>query len=133
MEVRKIRQELYVHRTQVVKALAHPLRLAIIDLLSAKEEICVCELVDILDCDQPSLSKHLAILKNAGVITSSRDGTRVMYQICTPYIIPCIKNFFYCIDRVLKTDLENKEQNLAALVLRADETENNLIQEDGCR
>ncbi|MGD0622372.1 MAG: metalloregulator ArsR/SmtB family transcription factor [Thermacetogeniaceae bacterium] len=105
----------------MVKALAHPLRLAIIDLLSADEERCVCELVDALDCDQPSLSKHLAILKNAGVITSSRDGTRMLYRLCTP----CIKNFFDCIDRVLRTDLKIKEQELAALVMPENEAENN--------
>ncbi len=121
MEVLKIRQELYFHRAQVVKALAHPLRLAIIDLLSADEERCVCELVEALDYDQPSLSKHLAILKNAGVVTSRRDGTKVLYQLCTP----CIKNFFDCIDRVLRTDLKNKEQGLAALTMPEDEVENN--------
>jgi ArsR family transcriptional regulator len=121
MEVLKIIQELYFHRTQVVKALAHPLRLAIVDLLSANEERCVCELVDALDCDQPSLSKHLSILKNAGVIASRRDGTKVLYRLCTP----CIKNFFDCIDRVLRTGLKTKEQELAALVMPEDEVENN--------
>ena len=68
--------------------------------------------MEALDCDQPSLSKHLSILKNAGVITSRRDGTRVLYRLCCP----CIKNFFDCIDRVLKDDLQTKERELAGLV-----------------
>ncbi len=116
-EVFKINQELYFHRAQVIKALAHPLRLAIIDLLSADEERCACELVESLNCDQPSLSKHLAILKNAGLIATRREGTRVLCQLRTP----CIVNMFSCIDRVLKADLANKEQELAALVLPGDE------------
>ena len=105
----------------MVKALAHPLRLAIIDLLSADEERCVCELVEALGCDQPSLSKHLTILKNAGVIASRRDGTRVLCKLRTP----CIVKMFDCIDRVLRTDLKIKEQELAALVMSEDEAENN--------
>lgn len=107
-----MKQDLYQHRAEVVKALAHPLRLAIIDLLSADEERCVCELVEALDCDQPSLSKHLAILKNVGVITSRREGTKALYQLRTP----CIKNCLDCIDRVIREDFRAKEQELGGLV-----------------
>ena len=66
--------DLFDLRTRVIKALAHPMRLKIIDQLEIDQERCVCELVDALGCDQPLVSKHLAVLKNAGLVTSVRRG-----------------------------------------------------------
>ncbi len=61
--------DIYDLRTRVTKALANPLRLKIIDQLDQDQKKCVCELVDALGCDQPVVSKHLAVLKNAGLVT----------------------------------------------------------------
>lgn len=103
---------LYELRAQVVKALAHPLRLQIIDLLSNQEEMCVCELVAALKCDQPTVSKHLNLMKGAGIIRSRKEGNKMLYQLC----MPCAVNFLSCIDRVLQHDLEARRQELADLV-----------------
>jgi ArsR family transcriptional regulator len=103
--------QIYTHRAEIVKALAHPLRLEIIDLLKSGKERCVCELVEALEGDQPTVSKHLSLLKSVGLVTSRKDGTKVLYQLRTP----CIVNFLECIDRVLLNDLEIKQQELASI------------------
>jgi DNA-binding transcriptional ArsR family regulator len=98
-------------RTRVTKALAHPLRLKIIDQLDLDQERCVCELVDVLGCDQPVVSKHLAVLRNAGLVTSRQEGTSVYYKLRTP----CIKKFLDCIDHVLKEDLQATREEMAGV------------------
>ncbi len=104
-------QEAYILRAQVAKALAHPLRLRILDSLSSTEEKCVCEIVEELGCDQPTVSKHLGILKSAGIVTSRREGTKILYRLRTP----CVKDFLACLDRVLKEDLRARSRELAGI------------------
>ena len=98
-------------RTRVTKALAHPLRLKIIDQLDLDQERCVCELVDVLGCDQPVVSKHLAVLRSAGLVTSRQEGANVYYKLRTP----CIKKFLDCIDHVLKEDLQATREEMAGV------------------
>ncbi len=98
-------------RTRVTKALANTLRLKIIDQLDVDQERCVCELVDALDCDQPVVSKHLAVLRSAGLVTSRQEGANVYYKLRTP----CIKKFLDCIDRVLKEDLQATKAEMAVV------------------
>lgn len=90
----KIRQ--FEKRSEVVKAMAHATRLIIIDELS-KKDLCVCEINEFFTIDQSTLSKHLAILKNAGIIESQKKGQKVYYNLKTP----CITNYLGCVERVL--------------------------------
>ncbi len=98
-------------RTKVAKALAHPLRLKIIDQLGIDQERCVCEIVDALDRDQPVVSKHLAVLRNAGLVTTRQEGSNIYYKLRTP----CVKKFLECIDRVLKEDLQATREEVERL------------------
>lgn len=104
--------DIYDLRSRVVKALANPLRLKIIDQLDQDEEKCVCELVDALGCDQPMVSKHLAVLKGAGLVTSRQEGNNVYYSLRTP----CIKKFLDCIDHVLKEDMLTTKKELDMVI-----------------
>lgn len=65
---------------RTIKALAHPTRLAIISSLREREA-CVCELEPALDLRQANISQHLAILKRANLLTSRRDGLRILYRV----------------------------------------------------
>lgn len=105
-------RDIFDLRTRVIKALAHPLRLKIIDQLELAQERCVCELVDALGCDQPVVSKHLAVLRNAGLISFRQEGTSVYYKLRTP----CIKKFLDCIDHVLKEDLQATNEEMAGVI-----------------
>jgi DNA-binding transcriptional ArsR family regulator len=85
-------------RAVVVKAMAHPTRLFIVDELSRKER-CVCELRDMVGSDMSTISKHLSILKNAGIVTDEKRGSQVFYRLR----VPCILKFFSCVESVLQT------------------------------
>lgn len=63
------------------KALADPTRVAIINCLSAADEVCVCNLTETFELSQPTISHHLKILREAGLVESSRRGTWVYYRL----------------------------------------------------
>jgi DNA-binding transcriptional ArsR family regulator len=94
----------YAQRTNVIKALAHPSRLYIVDTL-AEGERCVNELTTLVGSDMSTVSKHLSVLKNAGVVKDERRGASVYYSLR----IPCILSFFKCADAVL--DALRKDQD----------------------
>ncbi len=66
----------------IFKALGDETRLRLVNLLlQTDEDLCVCEMVDALELPQYQISKHLSILKNAGLLLASRKGTWVYYQL----------------------------------------------------
>lgn len=87
----------YEARAEVLKAMAHPSRLLIVDEL-AKGERCVCELTEMIGADVSTVSKHLSLLKNAGIVMDEKRGTQVFYTLR----VPCVVNFFSCVEAVLK-------------------------------
>ncbi|MDI3481870.1 MAG: hypothetical protein PWQ97_1525 [Tepidanaerobacteraceae bacterium] len=97
-------KDIYEVRASIFKALSHPTRLKILDLIGSSGEICVCNIVKQLDIDQPTVSKHLSILKNAGIIDSRKEGLMVFYSLK----IPCVAEFFRCVDNVIKADIQVK-------------------------
>jgi len=65
--------------TPIFAALADPIRLRCLALIVAEGELCVCELVQALDLPQPKISRHLASLRDAGVLSDRRDAQWVLY------------------------------------------------------
>ena len=94
-------------RAAVIKALAHPTRLFIVEEL-ARSEHCVAELTEMVGADMSTVSKHLSILKEAGIVDSAKRGAQVYYNLR----VPCILNFFGCVEAVL----EEKARGRAAVV-----------------
>ena len=76
-------------RADMLKALAHPVRVLIVDALTAGDR-CVCELNALADIDQSGLSRHLAILKKTGIVSDRRDGMKVFYHLETPCILKAL-------------------------------------------
>jgi ArsR family transcriptional regulator len=66
---------------QLLQALAHPTRLAILRELTATSEVCACDFTSCCDVRQPTVSHHLKILKEAGVIAADRRGTSIFYRL----------------------------------------------------
>jgi len=96
-EVKGLKQKDYEVRARVMKALAHPSRLLMVDALGRREQ-CVCELTELVGADISTVSKHLSILKDAEIVTSDKRGLQVFYRLkCT-----CIPQFFECVESVLK-------------------------------
>jgi ArsR family transcriptional regulator len=84
-------------RTKILKALAHPSRLLIVEEL-AKKDRCVFELREMIGSDVSTVSKHLSVLKNAEIIIDSKKGLNVFYKLN----ICCIVDFFECIEKIMK-------------------------------
>jgi ArsR family transcriptional regulator, arsenate/arsenite/antimonite-responsive transcriptional repressor len=66
---------------QLLQALAHPTRLAILRELGAGDEVCACDFTSCCEVRQPTVSHHLKILKEAGVIAAERRGTWIYYRL----------------------------------------------------
>ncbi len=62
------------------KSLSEPVRLRILYLILERDELCVCELVDALELSQSVVSRHLAYLRNSGLVSTRREGVWVYYQ-----------------------------------------------------
>jgi ArsR family transcriptional regulator len=75
---------------KLLKALSDPTRFKIVELLS-KGEICACKFVSLTKKAQPTVSQHLRILEDAGIIKSRKDGKNVMYSVANERIFDLIK------------------------------------------
>ena len=94
-------------RSRILKALAHPSRLFIVDELSRGRR-CVNELAELVSADISTISKHLSVLKGAGVVRDAREGARIYYSLR----VPCVLNFFSCVESVIE---ENAKEQAALL------------------
>jgi DNA-binding transcriptional ArsR family regulator len=93
----------YTERARILKAMAHPSRLFIPDELS-KEERCVRDLTSLIGADTSTVSKHLLLLKNAGIVAADKRGTQVYYRLKAP----CVMNFFGCVEMVMRDNVTNQ-------------------------
>lgn len=97
--------------TRIIKALADENRIRIICLLKFKKDLCVCEITSIIGLAQPTISSHLKLLENAGLIESYKDGLWVNYNISgsldsvsAPFVEMLYKNLEN--DKQVKSDFE---------------------------
>jgi ArsR family transcriptional regulator len=90
-------------RASIIKALAHPTRLFIVDEI-AKGERCVCELTEMIGADMSTVSKHLSVLKLAGLVSDEKRGLMVYYRLTTP----CLTGLFNCVEGVLRSREERR-------------------------
>ena len=88
-------------RARIIKGLAHPTRLFIVDELSRGER-CVCELTEMVGADISTVSKHLSLLKNAGIVQDDKRGTQVFYHLT----LPCVLRFLDCVETILRDNAE---------------------------
>lgn len=99
---RAVDMKKYVARAEVLKALAHPARLLVVDELACGER-CVCELREIIGNDMSTVSRHLSVLKSAGLITDRKKGNNIYYSLA----MPCILKFTDCITSMLEQRLKD--------------------------
>ena len=99
----------YEIRARIVKAMAHPARLMIVDELAKNGERCVCELTEMVGTDMSTVSRHLAQLKQAGLIADEKRGKLVYYSLR----VKCVLNFFGCIESVIQCNAQDQQELLA--------------------
>jgi ArsR family transcriptional regulator len=92
-------------RAKIIKAMAHPSRLFIIDELN-KKECCVGELTEMIGADTSTVSKHLSVLKNAGLVADEKRGNSIFYSLRCP----CIMDFIGCLEDVLSSNTKKHNE-----------------------
>ncbi|CAL9358303.1 ArsR/SmtB family transcription factor [Streptomyces albus] len=65
----------------ILKTLGHPVRLGIVRALAAQPETCACDFTELFDVSQPTISQHLKVLREAGVVSSRRRGVQICYSV----------------------------------------------------
>lgn len=96
-------------KAEVFKALGHPLRLGVVEFLHAGEK-CVCEIVEHTGTGMSNISKHLSILKKAGIVADRRDGLKIMYRLT----MPCALDFAKCVEGAVTKRLDEQRSALVA-------------------
>ena len=103
------KQLLFEKQAEIVKSVAHPLRIAILDFLRNGQQ-CVCDIAEHIGSERSNVSRHLSVMVKAGVLGSRKDGLKVIYELKTP----CILEFFSCVTGVLKQQAKENEKLLKA-------------------
>jgi DNA-binding transcriptional ArsR family regulator len=93
----------YEARAEILKAMAHPSRLKMLDALE-KGERCVCELQQLVGSDLSTVSRHLSVMKTAGLVTARKRGSNVHYKLR----VPCVLRMFGCVEAVLAADEKDR-------------------------
>jgi DNA-binding transcriptional ArsR family regulator len=86
----------YRKRARIIKAMAHPSRLMMLEAL-ADGERCVCALQKLVGADISTVSKHLSVMKAAGLVEARKEGLWMHYSLR----VPCILDFMNCVEAVL--------------------------------
>lgn len=91
-----VRKTTTAQRAAVIKALAHPSRLLIAEALMSGE-LCVCDLKDLVGADMSTVSKHLTLMREAGVLTCEKRGLNIYYRL----VCDCLGDFLRCVDQLV--------------------------------
>jgi len=91
----------YEARAKIMKALAHPARLMIVDELTKHGEQCVCDLTELVGTDMSTVSRHLSQLREAGIIEDDKRGQMVFYRLR----VKCLTSLFTCIESVVQCNV----------------------------
>ncbi len=110
-------QARYEARARILKALAHPSRLCIVDRLS-REECSVAQLTQAVGADMSTVSKHLSLLKSAGLVLDDKRGNQVFYRLAAP----CVLDFFSCIESVLQSQVQTQIDLISDLPTQGSKT-----------
>jgi len=94
-------------RANVLKALAHPSRLYMVEKIREKPH-CVCELTELVGSDTSTVSKHLSILKAAGILSDRKEGTTVYYSLACE----CIDEILSGVESVVRSHVARQTKAL---------------------
>jgi len=103
-------KQLYIMKAEIMQAMAHPTRLAILDLLAAGER-CVCQIAEEVEGERTAVSRHLSQMQKAGLLDSRKEGLMVFYSLKTP----CVLKFLTCVTDVIRRNHESTGRLLQKL------------------
>ncbi len=96
MPLKTFEKRLYRRKAAILTAAGNPIRLAIIEFLSGGEQ-CVCDIVRCVGARRSNVSRHLGVLRKAGIVQSRKEGLRIIYSLK----VPCIVEFLSCVTAAL--------------------------------
>lgn len=91
-------------RSGIIKALAHPVRLMIVELLRGGEKP-FSEINEHFQFDKSTVSKHLSVLKEAGIVSSRKDRHDMIFLL----EVPCVTDFFGCVTAVIENNVRRQQ------------------------
>jgi ArsR family transcriptional regulator len=91
-------------RSKIIKAMAHPVRLIVIEFLKDGEH-SFSDIFDLFQLDKSTISKHLLVLKEAGIVSSKKDGVDMIYKL----EVPCVTDFFSCVTAVIESNVKKQQ------------------------
>ncbi len=91
-------------RAKIIKAMAHPARLMMIEFLKGGER-SFSEIFDLFKLDKSTVSKHLLVMKEAGIVSSRKEGMDMIYRLD----VPCITDFFNCVTAVIESNVRKNQ------------------------
>ncbi|EEO27917.1 ArsR/SmtB family transcription factor [Oxalobacter paraformigenes] len=94
-------------QAKIFKALGHPSRLQMVDALR-KGEKCVCDLQSLVGDDMSTVSRHLSVLKTAGIVDSEKRGTNIYYRLA----MCCLDQFLHCTADAIRRQARDKLDKL---------------------
>ena len=109
----------YKSKADIMKALGHPTRLFIVDELTRGKR-CVCELTEMVGDDISTVSRHLSVLKSAGIVADEKRGNQVFYSLR----VPCVVRFFSCVESVQKSSSARSAQKHGDMYRTRSHTQN---------
>jgi ArsR family transcriptional regulator len=107
---KKTHKMLYDRQAEILKALAHPLRIAILDFLKDGEQ-CVCDIAKHVESERSNVSRHLAVMVSCGVLECRKDGLNVIYSLKAK----CVLDFFKCVTTCLKQQADENIKLMRAI------------------
>ncbi len=101
---------LFEKQAEIIKAIAHPLRIAITDYLKDDEQ-CVCDIAEHIGAERSNVSRHLALMVNAGILSYRKDGLKVIYALKAS----CMLEFFGCVTQLIKKQYKQDQKMFRAM------------------
>jgi DNA-binding transcriptional ArsR family regulator len=92
-------------KAEILKALAQPTRLKILELLRNGEK-CICEIVPALNGEQSNISRHISLMQKSHLVTTRKDGVRVMVKVRDPKIFDVLDR----VSQILKNQIKEQEK-----------------------
>jgi DNA-binding transcriptional ArsR family regulator len=92
-------------KAEILKALAQPTRLKILELLRNGEK-CICEIVPAINGEQSNISRHISLMQKSNLVTTRKDGVKVMVKVRDPEVF----NILDRVSKVLKTQMKEQEK-----------------------
>ncbi|MGQ9576877.1 MAG: ArsR/SmtB family transcription factor [Thermoguttaceae bacterium] len=101
-------QARYAARARLIKAVAHPTRLFVVEELCRHGKRSVHELTNMVGADMSTVSRHLSVLKTAGIVQDEKAGAHVHYRLA----MQCILGFIQCVDTMVRQRAQRERKLL---------------------